>query len=251
MTKVLKTSDISRATGVHTNTVRLYEEWGFLPPIPRSSSGYRLFSECHLQQMRLARLAFADPYAGSRIRRSAREMVRTAAAGELDLAHRQAELHQVLVRSELEQTCAAAHYLNRWAAGLIQDHPSAPFHNRTGAARLLDVTAETLRHWERNGLICIPRNQENNYRQYGPAEIDRLRVIRLLSRAGYSTMAILRMVKQLDQGRREDLGLLLDTPDPEEDLLHASDRWLSTLTSYEKRTTEILAQLDKMILHYG
>jgi DNA-binding transcriptional MerR regulator len=45
----LRTSDISRAVGVHPNTVRLYETWGLLPPIPRSSSGYRLFTEQHLE----------------------------------------------------------------------------------------------------------------------------------------------------------------------------------------------------------
>jgi DNA-binding transcriptional MerR regulator len=39
----LRTSEISQAVGVHPNTVRLYEQWGFLPPIPRSLSGYRLF----------------------------------------------------------------------------------------------------------------------------------------------------------------------------------------------------------------
>ena len=60
-------------------------------------------------------------------------------------------------------------------------------------------------------------------------------------------MAILRMVRQLDQGRRDNLGQLLDTPDPEEDLLYASDRWLSTLIIYEKRTDEMLAQLEKMM----
>ena len=60
-------------------------------------------------------------------------------------------------------------------------------------------------------------------------------------------MAILRMVRQLDRGRREDLGQVLDMPDPEEDLLYASDRWLSTLTIYEKRTEEMVAQLEKMM----
>ena len=53
--RTLRTSDIAKAVGVHPNTVRLYEEWGFLPPIPRSPSGYRLFTGAHLDQMRLAR----------------------------------------------------------------------------------------------------------------------------------------------------------------------------------------------------
>ena len=57
----LRTSDIAKAVGVHPNTVRLYEEWGFPPPVPRSSSGYRLSTEAHLDQMRLAQMSLHGP----------------------------------------------------------------------------------------------------------------------------------------------------------------------------------------------
>ena len=57
--RYLRTSDVARAVGVHPNTVRRYEEWGFLPPIPRTASGYRQFTQAHLEQMRLARLALS------------------------------------------------------------------------------------------------------------------------------------------------------------------------------------------------
>src|SRR5210317_1911500 len=62
----LRTSDIAKGVGVHTNTVRLYEAWGFLPPIPRSKSGYRQFTKMHLEQMRLARTALQWPYPGGK-----------------------------------------------------------------------------------------------------------------------------------------------------------------------------------------
>ena len=92
--RYLRTSDISKAVGVHPNTVRLYEEWGFLPPIPRSASGYRLFTEEHLEQMRLARLAFDTPWSGRNIRRSALALVRQAASGDLSGALAQARWDQ-------------------------------------------------------------------------------------------------------------------------------------------------------------
>ena len=56
-TRYLRTSDIAKAIGVHHNTIRLYEQLGFLPPIPRGDNGYRLFTERHLDQARLIRLA--------------------------------------------------------------------------------------------------------------------------------------------------------------------------------------------------
>ena len=41
----LSTTKIARAAGCHPNTVRLYEQWGFLPPVERSPSGYRLYTQ--------------------------------------------------------------------------------------------------------------------------------------------------------------------------------------------------------------
>jgi len=92
----LRTSDVARAVGVHPNTVRLYEEWGFLPPIPRSPSGYRMFTEAHVDQMRLARTALRGPWPGRNIKRSALALVRRAASGDLGGALEQAYSFLVL-----------------------------------------------------------------------------------------------------------------------------------------------------------
>lgn len=83
MAHYLYTSEIAKSVGVHPNTIRLYEEWGFLPPVPRSPSGYRLFTEVHRDQMRLARTALHGGWPGETIRKSAAELVRQAAAGDL------------------------------------------------------------------------------------------------------------------------------------------------------------------------
>jgi len=242
--RYLRTSNIAKAVGVHPNTVRLYEEWGFLPPIPRSASGYRQFTEAHLDQMRLARTALHGGWSGQKIRRSAAALVRQAASGDLGGALEQAYHHLVLVQAERAQAEAAAELLERWAQGADATAESL----RIGeAAKLLDVTADMLRNWERNGLIEVPRNPRNRYRRYGATEIGRLRVIRMLSRAGYSLMAILRMLIRLDQGEKTDLRQVLDTPRPDEDAYFAADRWLSALAGQEQRATEMIAQLEAMI----
>ena len=121
----------------------------------------------------------------------------------------------------------------------------------SAAARLLNVSTDVLRNWERNGLIRTPRDPRNDYRLYGAAEIGRLRVIRMLSRAGYSTMAILRMVLELDQGRGDNLRQALDTPRPDEDAYSASDQWLSALAEHEQRAKDMIAQLEEMIDKQG
>jgi DNA-binding transcriptional MerR regulator len=196
--------------------------------------------------MRLARLAFEEPWPGRQIRRSATDLVKQAASGDIKDAQRLANKHLLLIRSELAQARAAADYLEFWANDSLEsvlDFSEEPL--PTGkTANLINVTIDTLRHWERNGLIVVPRNPDNGYRLYGSSEIGRLRVIRVLTRSGFSTMAVLRMIKQLDRGFREQLTRVLDTPGEDEDIHYATDRWLSTLQEHEDRARKIINQLQ-------
>lgn len=242
----LRTSDLSKAVGIHPNTVRLYEQWGFIAPAERSPSGYRLFTETHLDQLRLARLALHGGWPGRAIRRSALSLVRQTAAGDLASALAQARHHLTLVQAERAQAEAAAAFLDQWAHGRLAETLSPPL-SIGQTAQLLAVSLDILRNWERNGLLTVPRDPATGYRRYGPAEIGRLRVIRLLLQAGYSMMAVLRMLLQLDQGRREGLREILDTPRPDEDILTTADQWLTTLAEHEQRARAMIAQVEAMI----
>ena len=182
-----------------------------------------------------------SPWPGRNIRQLVLALVRRAASGDLGGALEQAYQLLVLVQAERAQAEAAAELLERWAQGVTTDTTVGLL--RIGeTAELLDVTRDMLRNWERNGLIEVPRDPRNGYRLYGAAEIGRLRVIRTLRRANYSLMAILRMLLNLDQGKKEDLRQVLDTPRPDEDVYSASDQWLSTLAAQEQRAQELLTK---------
>ena len=79
-------------------------------------------------------------------------------------------------------------------------------------------------------------------------EISRLQIIRMLSRAGYSGMAILRMLTKFDAGETGDLRTALDTPRSDEDVYSAADRWLSTLEEQLARADSIIFHLENMLL---
>ncbi len=244
--KYLRTSDIARTAGCHPNTVRLYETLGFLPPVPRTHSGYRRFTEAHADHMTLAWMAFRGPWPGRAIRRSVIALIKQAASGDLGGALEAAYSHLALVQAERAQAESAVRLLERWAQGTAADATRTPL--RIGeTAKLLGVTEDMLRNWERNGLLDVPRDPNNSYRYYSADEISRLRVIRMLIRAGYSMMAILRMLLHLDQGAEGSLGQVLDTPAPDEDVYSAADRWLSALTEQEQRAADIITHLEMMI----
>jgi DNA-binding transcriptional MerR regulator len=242
----LLTSEVAEAVGVHPNTVRMYEAWGLLPEIPRTISGYRKFTPAHVDQMRLARMAFQGPWPGRPIRRSVVALVKQAASGDLGGALESAYRHLALVQAERARAEAAVKLLERWADGTAADATTTCLHIGEVAARL-KVTRDVLRNWERNGLISVPRDPGNGYRLYSVSEISRLRVIRMLRQAGYSMMAVLRMLLQLDEGEAGNLREALDTPREDEDVYSAADRWLTALTNWEQRAEDMIALLEAMI----
>lgn len=243
----LRTAEVAAAVGVHPNTVRMYEAWGLLPPIPRTPSGYRKFSAMHVDQMRLARLVFEGSWPGRTIRRSAVALVKQAASGDLGGALESAYRHVAVVQAERAQAESAVRLLERWAQGTAADATQRPL-SIGQVADLLGVTRDMLRNWERNNLLRVPRDPNNGYRRYGVAEISRLRVIRMLRQAGYSPMAILRMLVRLDEGACVgDLRAVLDTPCPDEDVYSAADQWLTSLVKWEQRAQIIITHLEGMI----
>jgi len=244
--RYLRTSDLAKAVGVHPNTVRLYEQWGFLPKARRSPSGYRRFTEYHLDQLRLIRLIFSGGWPGRSIRKLGLGIIQHSAAGDLGGALEMAHQMVLQVRSERAQAESAATFLERWAAGTPIDATAKSL--RIGeAASLLNTTIDAIRNWERNRLIKVPRNPTNGYRLYSASEIGRLRVIRMLLRAGFSMMAILRMVSQLDRGDADNLRQTLDTPHPGEDVFMVNDHWLSALEEFQERALQVVALLEEML----
>ena len=244
--KFLRTSDLAKAVGIHPNTVRRYVDWGLIPPVERSPAGYRRFTQKHLDCLRLARLIYGAEYPGRSIRHSGWEIIQYAVADDWGGALEKAYKHLALIHSEKAQADAAASLLERWAQGTSAEATGKLL--RIGeAAKLLGLSNDILRNWERNGLLEVPRLPENGYRLYGPAEISRLRVIRMLVRSGYSLMAILRMLTRLDRGESVDLRQALDTPHPDEDVYVASDRWLSTLGNEAQKAQEIIAMIEGVI----
>jgi DNA-binding transcriptional MerR regulator len=248
----LRTSEIANAVGVHPNTVRLYEKWGYLPPIRRGPNGYRRFTEAHLDQMRMARTVRGCAPLGGNASRMVDTLIRRGAANDLGGALELA--YQLLSKAQTERAQAedAAEFLKRWAQGTPADTTGRSLHIGE-TAKLLNTTIDSLRNWERNGLIKVPRDPANSYRLYGAGEIGRLRVIRMLIRSGYSTMALLRTLLHLDQGRAGgqrqlgDLRKILDTPRPDEEVFFANDRWLSALGEIEQTARKTIALLEEML----
>jgi DNA-binding transcriptional MerR regulator len=243
--KYLRTSDLARAVDIHPNTVRLYADWGLIPPVERSPSGYRLFTQRHLDCLRLARMVYAAPYPGRGFRAIGNEIIQQAVQDDWTSALEKAHEHLAAVKGELEQAEDAADVLEHWAQNMTKDFEGESPLAIGEVSKLLGVSIDVIRNAERNGLITVPRNQHNNYRLFRKKEVERMRIIRMLTRAGYSHMAMLRMFLELDAGNTRDLKKALDTPREDEDIFTAADRWLTTLHEQEKLAQQVIRLIEE------
>ena len=69
-------------------------------------------------------------------------------------------------------------------------------------ARRAGVSRDTLRHYERSGVLPRPRRFVNNYREYPLQALDRVRVIRGALALGFTLEELARVLRSRDNGGR-------------------------------------------------
>lgn len=241
---VYKTAQVAKLIGVHPNTIRFYEEMGLISTIPRTESGYRMFNEGHIEQLRLLRTAFRAEIISSSLRREVIDIVKTAAIGDMDGAYEGAQKYLEHLSKEKatseEAICIALDMIEN----VRTKDEKLVFNGRKDTAAILGITTDVLRDWERNGLIQIPKNDKGK-RTYGLKEINRLKIIRTLRNAHYSMMSILHMLNSLDNGER-NLREVIETYGENEDIVCAADRYITALSMAENDALQMMDILDNM-----
>ena len=245
MEKTYSTSQIAALIGIHPNTVRLYEELRLITEPERKPNGYRVFTDLHVEQFRIARLAFEIEVIQNGLRKQALEIVRAVAACDFERAATLTrEYIAQLIREEAdaEKAVLITEDLRQGAAADTQELCLT----RKETADYLHVTIDTLRNWELNGLLSIKR-KKNGYRVYTDPDIRRLTIIKSLRYANFSLAAILRMLSVLDQEPETDIRAVIDTPDRGEEIITACDNLLTSLTKAKTNAQEMLDVLKQAL----
>jgi DNA-binding transcriptional MerR regulator len=81
----------------------------------------------------------------------------------------------------------------------MQDGPRRPLRSAE-LARATDVSPDTLRHYERKGLLPKAVRSANGYREYPPEAQARVRLVRRAVALGFTLDELARIVKVRDQG---------------------------------------------------
>jgi DNA-binding transcriptional MerR regulator len=115
---------------------------------------------------------------------------------------------------------------------MVDAHAPADGFRSGELARLAGVSTDTLRHYERKGVLPKARRLDNGYRQYPPDSIDRVRLIRRALAVGFTLDELAQFLKARDRGQ----------PPCREVRALAAEK----LAGLEGRLNEMLAVRDEM-----
>ena len=239
-----KTSEIAEIIGIHPNTVRLYEELELIPKPRREANGYRVFTDFHLEQFRLARLALKVEVLQNGLRKKAIEIIKTSAKGDFNGAIRLAEKYLKQLKTEQRNAEEAITIAEGLLSGTENEKVDI-FLTRKETSDYLQISMDVLRNWEMNGLLTVKRRQ-NGYRVYSQEDLQRLKIIRSLRCANYSLAAILRLLSELTENPQTDIRASIDTPNEEDDIISVCDRLVTSLKNAEENAQSMLQKLRKM-----
>jgi len=241
MANTYKTSQVAQIIGIHPNTVRLYEELGLIPKPERQENGYRVFTDIHIEQFRLARTALKVEVLQNGLRKQAIDIIKTSATGNLIEAENLAKGYLRQIKREQRNAEEAIEIVMQLLSAEEQETDKLRL-TRKETADYLQITMDTLRNWELNGLVTVKRKQ-NGYRVYTDEDIKRLKIIRSLRCANYSLSAILRMLNELSRDPLADIEEAIDTPKETDDIISVCDKLLTSLRRAEENAEDMLVLL--------
>ncbi len=239
-----KTSEIAQRIGIHPNTVRLYEELELIPKPERKTNGYRVFTDFHMEQIKLVRTAFKVEVLQNGLRKQVINIIKTSAANDFDKAIFLTEHYLQQIKNEQRNAEEAIAITEKLLSGGNQETDTGVL-TRKETADYLQISMDALRNWEMNGLLSIKRKQ-NGYRVYTEGDLRRLKIIRSLRLANYSLSAILRMLNTLSRNPKADIRQVIDTPKESDDIISVCDKLLTSLHYAEQNGEVMLSHLKKM-----
>jgi DNA-binding transcriptional MerR regulator len=178
----LRAIELARTAGISVQQVRNYVELGILPPVERTASGYRIFTDHHARALAVAR-QLADGHGWARTR----VIMRAVHEGDLDT------VLAAVDRSHAEldyERAEIAKVLGAFETIVTSPNAADPIRHRGvrigEVARAIGVRSSSLRLWEQRGLLRPSRERTTGYRVYDESELRRARVVALLRRGNYS-----------------------------------------------------------------
>lgn len=114
-------------------------------------------------------------------------------------------------------------------------------------ARLCGLSTDSLRHYERLGLLPRPPRTDGGYRNYPPSSVPRVQLIRRAMRLGFSLTELTALLKLRDQGEFpcQEVRRIAETK------LEQLEVHIRELTAMRRQLKTILKDWDGRLAHTG
>jgi DNA-binding transcriptional MerR regulator len=216
----LRVTDLARMAGISVQQVRNYVELGVLPPVERTESGYRVFTEMHAEALLIVR-QLAEGHGWVRTRTIMRAVhagdletvLATVDASHAELDRERADIARVLSAFETVANEREATRLPRRALRIGE------------VAAIVGVRTPLLRLWEQRGLLKPDRDGSTGYRVYDQSELRKAQVVALLRRGHYPFPIVQAVLDELGPNGRPER-VRAELAKREQDLHHRSLRRL-------------------------
>ncbi|MFV0394912.1 MAG: MerR family transcriptional regulator [Coprobacillaceae bacterium] len=245
MSTTYKTSQLASMFDVHPNTIRMYEKINFISKAKRLPNGYRVFTNSHVYQLKIVRAALQVEIVQNGLRKKTINIIRSVAANNIEEALSLTKEYLSMINSEYTNAEEAISIVNNILNGTPQTNTITM--KRKEVSKYLNISMDTLRNWELNGLLQVKR-KENGYRVYTDTDIQRLKIIHALRCANYSLASILRMLSAISNDPDINIKDVIDTPEEDEDIVSACDKLLTSLAAAKENALYMEDILNQMKL---
>jgi len=187
--------DLARAVGLSPAQIRNYEQFGFIPEAERTPTGYRIYTDRHLNALHAAR-TIQTGYGWQRALDAMQAVHVGEHAAALAVAdERHAALHTQ--RAQVTQAIAGLATAQRDVGTVLGIRiPRGHTISIGQAAAALGVNTSAIRYWETRGVIQ-PGRSTNGRRRYDNRQLQQLQLIKLLRDINYRFDTIATVVDNL------------------------------------------------------
>lgn len=180
----MKGIEIAKKLNISTSALRHYESWGLVPKVERAKNGYRIYTKEHEAYFQCIRALNAG-FGMDLVKKVMPLIINKKIHDALWLINKA----QVDLYTEKETVQKTVKILD--SKELTEFYGIRKFHDKNyfiigEVANEANVSASSIRHWEKEGLIKPERHKESGFRIYSPYDIRRVFIIRTVQRVVYS-----------------------------------------------------------------
>jgi DNA-binding transcriptional MerR regulator len=196
----------------------------------------------------LARIALEIPIVQNSLRKTIVSVIKSSALKDFDKGLKLINIYIQTIQNEIDLADEAVTITKELLSGLSPKNHI--YLKRKEVSDQLQISMDTLRNWEMNGLLNIKR-RENGYRVYNDVDIQKLKIIRTLRFANYSLSAILRMMHALSKGEISNIAEILNIPHEGDNIVSVCDKLIISLKAAKKNALKVLSMLKEMKSKYS